>query len=101
MDSKVVTFNEEEWRKTCERLSSSAMKGCGCSFEFYVESFSEVIDTEAAVYSEEDRVKAIEIANEWEYITPEQRAEQQKWNKENGCCIHGIELGYCPAGCGS
>ena len=25
--------------------------------------------------------------------------ETQEWLAENGCCSHGIEFGYCPAGC--
>jgi hypothetical protein len=38
---------------------------------------------------------------EWDYATPAERQETQEWNAEHGYCSHGIEFGYCPAGCGS
>lgn len=35
------------------------------------------------------------------YATPAERQETHDWNADNGYCTHGIELGCCPAGCGS
>ncbi|WP_456154957.1 hypothetical protein [Xanthomonas vasicola] len=50
---------------------------------------------------ESQRAQALQIAQKWDYATPAARQEAQDWNAENGYCSHGIELGYCPAGCDS
>jgi hypothetical protein len=97
----IITFDEAEWRETCKQLSDIAMHGCGLSYEFYAESFSELVDARVTVYSDDDLLRAIEIANEWDYMTVEEREGQQEWNAKNGCCVQGITLGCCPAGCGS
>ena len=62
--------------------------------------FSSEIDALANRLPEEQRAQALEIAaQEWDYATPAERQESQDWNATHGYCSHGIEFGYCPAGC--
>ena len=94
-------FDEQEWRKSCEDLAKEAHNGCGLSYEYYVERFSVAVDGALGMLSEIHRKQAILVARDWDYASIEEREEQQKWLSENDYCSHGIELGCCPAGCGS
>ncbi len=70
-----------------------------CLSDYYVERFSSAIDAQLGRLPEEQRAQALKIAQEWDYATPAERQETQDWNAEHGYCSHGIEFGYCPAGC--
>ncbi|GKS88703.1 hypothetical protein [Acidovorax sp. SUPP2539] len=94
-------FDEPAWRTVCEALAAQANKGCGLSHDYYVERFSSAIDAQAGRLPEDQRAQALKIAREWDYATPAERQQSQDWNADNGHCSHGIELGCCPAGCGS
>lgn len=94
-------FNEESWREKCEKIAEDAARRCGLSHDYYVELFSIGIDCEIANLPQKNRSEAITIARDWDYASDSERAEQQEWLSENGYCSHGIELGCCPAGCGS
>lgn len=94
-------FDGMFWSETFERLASEVQNGCGLSYEYYVERFSQVVDDAVKKYPAEIQARAIEIAKEWDYMTIEEREAEQAWGAENGYCQHGIELGCCPAGCGS
>lgn len=79
-----------------------AQKRCGLSYGYRDELFSMTIDAAVELLPEGQRVRALEIATtDWDYLSPEARIEAQRWNADNGCCTHGITLGYCPMGCGS
>lgn len=92
-------LDKPAWRTICKAIATDAMKGCGLSHDYYVERLSSAIDTHVLQLPESHRVRALQIAQEWDCATPAQRQETQDWNAEHGYCTHGIELGYCPAGC--
>ncbi|MEL7551497.1 hypothetical protein AAGV37_16610 [Pseudomonas protegens] len=100
-DTSRSALDESTWRALCEAAAVQAMKGCGLSHDYYVERFSSAIDSEVARLPEDQRAQALRIAQERDYATPAERQETLAWNAKNGYCSHGIELGCCPAGCGS
>ena len=90
------------WHAVCKTAAGHAQRGCGLSWDHWVTLFSSEIDMQARRLPEEQRAHALEIAaQEWGYATPAERQETQDWLADNGYCTHGIELGYCPAGCGA
>lgn len=96
-----VSFDEAEWCQRCDQTAAESSKRSGLSHCYYVTVFSNSVESAVAEFSETDRTSAIEIAEEWDYATPEELRAGQQWNAENGYCTHGIELGFCPPGCGS
>ncbi|MCW3660298.1 hypothetical protein ACVSNE_00235 [Pseudomonas aeruginosa] len=94
-------LDEPAWRAICDTTAEQAAKGCGLSYDYYVERFSSSIGAQARQLPEDQRTQALQIAREWGYETPAERQETQDWNAAHGYCSHGIELGCCPAGCGS
>lgn len=94
-------LDEPAWRAVCETAAAYASKRCALSHDYYVGLFSAAIDGELVRLPETQRSRALQIAREWDYETPAERQESQIWNAEHGFCCHGIQLGYCPAGCDS
>ncbi|MGB3288566.1 MAG: hypothetical protein WBA83_04775 [Burkholderiaceae bacterium] len=94
-------LDESAWRAVCETAATQAQNGCGLSHDVYVERFSSAIEDQVGQLPEFQHARALHIAKEWDYVTPAQRQETQDWNAKHGYCTHGIELGYCPAGCDS
>lgn len=94
-------LDQPAWRVVCEVAAAQATKGCGLSHDYYVERFSSAIDRQLDQLPEYQRALALQVAQEWDYATPAERQETQGWNAEHGYCMHGIELGCCPAGCDS
>lgn len=96
-----IAFDETTWRAVCEKVAAQASNCCGLSHDYYVERFSSEIERHVDRLPESQRTQALQIAQDWDYATPAERQETDDWNAENGYCTHGIELGCCPAGCGS
>lgn len=94
-------FDENAWLAVCEELSEEASKGCGLSYEVFAEKFSNAIEDRLLEFPENHRERAIEIASQYGYATPDEILETQEYFEEIGVCPHGIDLGCCPAGCGS
>ncbi|NYT62862.1 hypothetical protein H0A66_11105 [Alcaligenaceae bacterium] len=94
-------LDELAWRVVCDAVAGEAIKGCGLSYDYYVERFSSAIERQVDQLPESQHAQALQIARESDYATPAQRQETQDWNAANGICTHGITLGCCPAGCGS
>ncbi|WP_413731052.1 hypothetical protein [Sodalis sp. RH22] len=95
-------LDEPAWRAVCKSTGAQANHGCGLSYDYYVDRFSSMIDVRIGHLPEYQRAQALQIAKEeWSYATPAERQETHDWNAENSYCTHGIELGCCPAGCGS
>ena len=94
-------FDQAAWRIGCERIALRASKGCGLSYELFVSRFSAEIEAAAAWLPEASRTAALKLACEWGYATPAELDEMWQVCAAAGCCNHGIELGCCPAGCGS
>jgi hypothetical protein len=89
----------EEINNTLSRLADDAMKGCGLSHDLYVKRFSTAVDNEFYKMAPAERSQIYELAKDFDYATVDERNETDAWNRENGYCSHGIELGCCPAGC--
>jgi len=94
-------FDPNEWRATCESLSNDAAKNCAQSHFLYVCNLSSAVDAKLSDLASTDHPAAIEIARRFDYATRQQIQAEQAFNDEQGYCAHGIELGCCPAGCGS
>ncbi|MFT0547062.1 hypothetical protein ACMHYO_12075 [Allopusillimonas ginsengisoli] len=95
-------FDVAAWTAACDQASQIAKKGDGCSFDWFVERFSRQIDDLLLRIPEKHRSLAQEIAaRDYCYATPDERARTRAEDEEAGRCQHGIELGYCSAGCGS
>lgn len=95
------SFDENAWLAVCEELSEEASRGCGLSYEFFVQKFSAAIEGRLLEFPENHRQRAIEIAGQYGYATSDEILETQEYFEEIGVCPHGIDLGCCPAGCGS
>jgi hypothetical protein len=82
-----------------EKLAAEANRGCGLSYELFVDRFSAAVDV-AYPQSSPNRAAALELATPMGYETPEERAAAHEERAEDGYCRHGIERNCCPAGCG-
>jgi len=82
-----------------EKLFADANRGCGQSYDLFVDRFSAAVD---AAYPEgsPNRHSALELAVPMGYATPAERAQTQEELANDGYCTHGIEPNCCPAGCG-
>lgn len=96
-----TTLDETAWRAVCMTTAAEAQRGCGLSWDYCVELFSAQIDAYVQTFPESQRAQCLQIAEALGYATPAQRLKTEQWNAEHGYCSHGIELGCCPAGCGS
>ncbi len=92
---------ERAWVTRCEELAREAKRGDGCSYTWYVVRLSEAVDLEVIQLPEAFRSRALELAGEFGYASRAEREVEQVELANDGCCMHGIELGCCPAGCGS
>ncbi len=89
-------FAEAEWRNKLTEMSDEAFKGCGLSDVIFARRFSLSVDLAIQGLPDRDREKVIALA--------EGIGIYLDGNEEvidDGACPHGIDLGYCPAGCGS
>lgn len=82
-----------------DQLAEAANRGCGLSYDLFVERFSTSVDQTYPQGSPE-RVAALELAISMGYMTPAELAQAQEEMANDGYCSHGIELNCCPAGCG-
>lgn len=96
-----ATVNEVALREQLTALANEAGRTCSQSHDLYVENFSASVDGLTARLPEPWSQRVLEMARTFDYATAQERAESQNWNAEHGYCSHGIELGSCPAGCGS
>jgi hypothetical protein len=95
-------FDRAGWLALCEREADAAAKCSSLSHTLYVQAFSRAIDSAVLGVPEIHRSEAMKIATEsFEYATAAERAQEQHDLAEMGWCSHGIQLGCCPAGCGS
>jgi hypothetical protein len=99
--SEIMRFDEAAWRVLCIASANTAVQLSACSHDLYGMTFSSDIDAQVSYFPEKYRGFALQIAREWEYASAQERAATQQWNADIGLCSHGVELGCCPAGCGS
>lgn len=82
-----------------EQLAAEANRGCGLSYDLFVDRFSVSVDN-AYPPDSPNREAALELARPMGYATPEERAATQAELLAQGYCTHGIEKNCCPLGCG-
>lgn len=92
-------LDKAQWRTLCEKLAAEANHGCGLSYDYFVSRLSAAVDGAMHDLADHERADALAIAIEFGYETVEQREQTAIDNANDGYCTHGIELGYCPAGC--
>ena len=80
---------------TTEAILHDALNASGCSFEFAAMKFSRNFDKEAARLSEDAGQELLALAQKAGFYVTESEADMLT----RGCCEHGIDLGFCPAGC--
>lgn len=89
------------WRARCAASARDANTCCGLSYDLFMRRFSAAVDEALTGMSSALHAQAIDIAREYGYEPQSVREEARHWHEDSGYCAHGIELGYCPAGCGS
>ncbi|MFT8933198.1 MAG: hypothetical protein ABF976_13535 [Acetobacter syzygii] len=78
-----------------DRIRQEALRVSGSSFECYSMKFSRAIDRKAAQLSGKDGAALMKFAQE----TGAYVSQQEENDLQSGCCEHGIDWGFCPAGC--
>lgn len=86
----------EQFSKLLEEIHAHSMNGCGSSYECFSIKFSYSVEFVAGSLKTEEERRAFMAAARatGDYMT----TDEMKAAFE-GCCVHGIEHGYCPAGC--
>ena len=97
-----LPFEKMYFENVLACMAEGASKGTGCSYELYVANISSMVDGYISELSEPVAKEFLALAKEkYDYATPEEIQMCQEELKDEGYCSHGIELGCCPAGCGS
>ncbi|ECV4289550.1 CcgAII protein [Salmonella enterica] len=92
---------DSELRTQFNDISKRIMPMCGLIFELYQQRFSVEIDSVIDSLPVAQREFALELArNEFDYLTPSERATQIQDFREDGLCSHGLDPDCCPCGCG-
>ena len=95
-----LPFEEKYFREKLANICEVSGTGTGLSYEYYVERTSTAMARYIATLGVNIHPLVVELAErEFDFVTAENLADQQEWNKKNGFCIHHIEFGCCPAGC--
>ncbi|ANA15298.1 plasmid protein (plasmid) [Acetobacter pasteurianus NBRC 101655] len=77
-----------------ETANTAASKGCGCSYELYVQKLTREIDQTASRLAPDQAAALQDYARQKGDYAP----DVDDFHLEGFCC-HGIEYGCCPAGC--
>lgn len=86
--------DEAVMARQLELLATAAERGCGLSHDRYVRRYSAAVDAVVATLSRDARMRAILLARQWDYATPQEQAEQ---DAGEGRRSPAIECGCCPA----
>lgn len=100
MDQTLADFDQAQWEVLCSTAASEATRQCGSVDVMYVKFFSEAVDQHVAKLPEEHRTRAIEVATEWDYASPQEREQTRRELAAEGQCSHGLHPDHCPLGCG-
>jgi hypothetical protein len=93
-------MTHSKYHQTLEEMSKQANIGCGLVFEAFAARFSLMVDAYAVKLLADDRAAFIKLASsQFDYYTPERRAEQRQLSDEMGLCCHGLDEHTCPCGC--
>lgn len=97
-----LPFESDFFRTKLASLCKEAGRGAGLSYELYVQRVSEAIHTYSLQLIPALADEVIKLAiSEFDYADESELNTQHQWNETHGYCTHSIELGCCPAGCGS
>ncbi|ATJ92839.1 plasmid protein [Acetobacter senegalensis] len=77
-----------------ETANTAASKGCGCSYELYVQKLTREIDQTASRLALDQAAALQDYARQKGDYAPDADGSHLE-----GFCCHGIEYGCCPAGC--
>jgi hypothetical protein len=80
---------------TMEAIRQDALRASGSSYECFAMKFSRSIDKESARLPEDGGRELLALAKKAGVYVTEGEADILT----RGCCEHGIDLGFCPAGC--
>ena len=80
---------------TMETIQQNALRASGSSYECFAMNFSKNIDKETARLPEDGGRELLALAKKAGFYVTEDEADILT----RGCCAHGIDLGFCPAGC--
>ena len=100
MEQNTSRFDEGHWYSICEAAEADAMKRCGSVHVMFTRFFSETVDQQLALLPEEHRARALFIASDWDYTSPQEREQVQRELAKEGRCSHGLHPENCPMGCG-
>lgn len=94
-----LPFMEDYFRGVLQGICNEAGKGCGLSYELYVQRISQAIDFYLLSISHDEVVgQVLKLAkSDFDYCASPDIGKLEG----DGCCPHGIDLGCCSAGCGS
>lgn len=85
-----------EWTEKCEAIAKEACaRSATVSYEYYQGVFSASLDSYLRNVSEDVRVKVLEIARDFDYLTEDELRQQADELHADGFCHHGYELSYC------
>ena|SRR5690554_1422628 len=99
--SENILFDRCAWLSMCEQYKNEIQARSGCNYELFVSNFSSAIDAELQLIPVEHHGQAIQIANDFDYVSEVQRDDQSEFDNDNGYCYHHFEIDCCPLGCGS
>lgn len=95
-----MLYDSEKWLGRCEGLALEASRGCGLSFDVYLDRFNALVDNELARFSESDRAAAQAVAATFDYESAHERQQRHRDLDRDGACRHGLDPQCCPVGCG-
>lgn len=102
LDNLVRDFDESYFTVVLTQICDNAGSGSGLIYEYYVQKISAAIDHYVSGLRPDTAKEVLDLAKrDFGYCTQDELNTDQEWYEENDCCTHGIELGCCPAGCGS
>ncbi|WP_353176553.1 hypothetical protein [Delftia acidovorans] len=95
----VQNFEESVWRAICQQCADISIQGSGQSETMFARKLYNEINTHLHHVAHSHHAQALTIAKEFGYLNAAELKADDDWNSDHGYCQHGIEMGYCPAGC--
>lgn len=71
----------------------------GCSYEIFVQKFSEAIDDALIDVEADIQMQVLEKARRLGYLSLHEISDMVREMREDGSCMHGLDYLTCPCGC--
>ncbi len=81
-----------------QQLATTAHRGCGLSYELFVERFSSAVDEYVGALSEDEAEAAMKAARNHGYTSASELSEG--WEGRENLCQHRLDPDHCGHGCG-